>query len=113
MRRIGFGNHRIARSDRCGEITAGDAVKSEWEIVRSKHRHRPERDVTGADVGLAIDDRHLPRLIANRFGSHPQLIDGPGQFDIRKPRGFGQTGLSMRDLHKLVAIGFDPRCKVL
>ena len=68
MRRVGLGNHRISRRDGRREIPSGYAVEGKREIVRTKDRDGPKRDIAGPYVRCAIDHWHSPVLIHRGLG---------------------------------------------
>ena len=55
VRRIGFGEHRVARGDGGREIPARNAVEGERKIVGTENAYRPERCMAGADVELCVE----------------------------------------------------------
>ena len=87
MRRIGFGNHRIASRDRGRKVPAGDAVEGEGEIVWPEYCNRAESAIARPNVGLAVDGCHPPRFISGCFGGEPELTDGSRKFHIGEARG--------------------------
>ena len=101
MRRVGFGDHRIAGGDRRGKVAAGDAVERERKIVRTKHPHRPQRCMAGANALPGVDRRSQPTAISRGSRGLAQLAGRARQFDVGQPRLHRQGRLGVGHRHQL------------
>ncbi len=110
MPRIRFGDHRVARRDRAGEIAPRRRIEREREIVRTEHRDRAaEWSQLRANIGFAIDGRAAPRPVARRCCRLSQLIGRARQFGLAQPRFCGQSRFPMRHRNQRVGVVLDVR----
>ena len=108
MGRMRLGDHRVAGGKSGGEITAGDAIEGEREIVRPQHQHRAtQRAEYGAQVGGGVDRGPGPAAVTRGLGGLAQLAGGARQLAVAQAPFERQAGLAMRGFDQGVGTRLD------
>jgi hypothetical protein len=113
-RRVGcvdFGDDRASSSDRRGEVTTGDGIEGEREVIWSEDEDCAiEGFLLAADTGCGIDGRACKAACANCLCREAKLIDGTWELDRSKAWLNWQTGFGICRSDKRILCGFQVGC---
>ena len=108
---VDFGDDRASSSDRRGEVTTGDGIEGEREVVWSEDEDGAIQGfLLAADTGCGIDGRACKAACANCLCREAELIYGAWELNRTKPWLDWQSGFGICRCDKRILCGFEVGC---
>ena len=107
MARMTLGDDRVTRRDRCGKVSACDAIVGIGKVVRAKDNDWPHRSEHRTNAGSRVDRRNSPGFCASGSSGLTKLVGRARQLTIFQTRRFGQPRFCMGRFNQEFRAGFN------